>query len=632
MIRKLLVFFLTPVLMLTAQIKVTPTGSSAIRQAQIMERKGQVKEAREIYYNVLEANPTHRQAFNLLKSNLIRSGELDEAIRIISAYISNDKRDISHQVELGELYYRTDKKDLADQYWAELETANSSNQNFYRSLTYSFARLSLTQRMDELVLRGRNVFNDPAFLAVDLANYYHSRGAVDRAVNEFVNHLLARPKQKKYVNDRILLLSDDEENIGQIEATLISRLFEDEILIRQILSSFYFKIRNYQAAFNQQRLLGISRPEDFKRWLEFANNLRAEKEFTLAITAYQTLLSSEPERKLPSQVIGTALLGMGQCFEDQIIPAENRQQLVEFFPDNPVFENHFYGTPDISTEPLENSFHLYDSVLVNMPSTVLLSRVHFRLGEIKYRITRDFDGARQSYETALAASPGSELRARLQLRIGDIFMAKGEISKAQEYFLSRLSSGSHQPGISPYLIRLIQSNLYAGDIESALTLTESTIAETEPKEAYFNDLMEIQDLIQTGYSEGSPTDQAAFLVFFQGEALIRQNKLSQAGELLEALKNEQPEAMIIPWAILRAAMVNVDLGDYDRALEITGQLNETLLADIGVTLAGEIAEKSLGNDIAALEYYHRLLEDHPGSILVEPVRFRIRSINQKRGS
>lgn len=618
-------------LVLPAQIKVIPRGAGALQRAQVLERQGNSEAAREIYYSILETNPNHRQAFKNLKNNLMRGGKLEEAAQVITTYLNHNPQDIATQVDLGELYYLMDQKERAFQYWMDLEQLFNSNQNYYRTLIYTFARLSLTVQMDSLAERGRRQFNDPAFLAVDLANFYHSRGAVSRAVDEFINHLLARPRQQKYVTDRILLLSDNPENLAQIEAVLLRRVAENEALIQKIIAGFYFKIQRYGAALEQHRAMGLRQPKDYDRWLEFAGNLRSERQYDIAISAYQTILHSDQDA-IPSQVIGAALLGMGQCFEDQIIPRSAQDNLVRFYPDNLVFENHFYGAPTISTAPLENSFRLYDSVLVKLPRAPLLANVYYRLGEIKYRITRDFDGAFQAYQAALKANPKRDLKLQVQLRIGDIKLAKGNTALAQEYFLKQLPSNQNQRNISPFLVRLIQANLLAGDVESALTLTETTLQEASPNQPYFNDLMEIQDLITTHFSNGTKTDRAAFLVFLQAENLVRQNKLSQSVELLEALRMETPESTIVPWVTLRAALLNASLNKTESALDLANALDETPLADLGLTLTGEIYEARINNPEIALIYYHRLLEEYPQSILVEPVRFRIRELNQNLGS
>ncbi|MFH1851367.1 MAG: tetratricopeptide repeat protein [Candidatus Neomarinimicrobiota bacterium] len=617
---------------LPGQVRVVPMGAAALEEAQVLERRGDVEAAREIYRDILAGNPRHHQAYQNLKNSLVAGGELDEAIQLVNTYLENAPMDLNARIELGELYFRRNDKEQAFRIWKALEAQLSSNQNFYRTLIFTFARLSLPEEMEALADRARTQFNDAAFLAIDLANYYHSRGAVDRAVDEFLNHLLTQPRQLKYVTDRILLLSDEPENQTVIENRLLTRLPEDELLVRQVLAGFYFKIRRFDDAVEQHRLMGLNTPDDFIRWLELARNLRLEREFGSALAAYQTLLQSDLQKQLPVRVAGEALLGMGQCFEEQIVPDDAHEPLVRFFPDNQIFASHFYGAPEISTVPLEHSFRLYDSILVELPKSGFLAQAHFRIGEIRYRITRDFDGALQSYQAALAARPDNDLRQALLLRLGDVQLAKGALPAAQEHFLKNLEAAGTDEAANPFLLRLIQTNLLAGDVESALTLIETTIAETQPTHANFNDLLEVQNLIATYYSNTSENDRAAFQIFLQAENLIRQNKLSQGAQLLQALRREQPNLALIPLVTLRLALLTALTSDITAAVDLALALAGTELADQGLALAGEIHEIRAHQPDTALIYYHRVLEEYPRSILAEPVRFHIRALNQKLGS
>ncbi|GIT32064.1 MAG: hypothetical protein Ct9H300mP2_1430 [Candidatus Neomarinimicrobiota bacterium] len=56
--------------------------------------------------------------------------------------------------------------------------------------------------------------------------------------------------------------------------------------------------------------------------------------------------------------------------------------------------------PNISSEHLESSLNLYDSILVSLPKSSLIAEAHFRLAEIQYRIVQDFDRALKTYKTA----------------------------------------------------------------------------------------------------------------------------------------------------------------------------------------------------------------------------------------
>jgi hypothetical protein len=82
------------------------------------------------------------------------------------------------------------------------------------------------------------------------------------------------------------------------------------------------------------------------RWLGFADNLRRERKYELTVKAYELLLSPELISN-NTKIIGQALLGLGLTFEDKISPARTKFPLVQYFPDNIFFENHFYDDQNL---------------------------------------------------------------------------------------------------------------------------------------------------------------------------------------------------------------------------------------------------------------------------------------------
>ena len=194
-----------------------------------------------------------------------------------------------------------------------------------------------------------------------------------------------------------------------------------------------FKTSRYNEALNTHRSMGLDKNSDFNRWLLLAANLRKESQYDLSIKAYQELLDLELE--IPPKIIGEALLGLGKTYEDQLLPNIPNNLLVGFYPDNLFFENEFLKISSRSRESLEKTFELYKRVLQELPASSFSPKAHFRLGEIQFKITRDFDGARASYLSALASRPDNNLRENILLRIGDTFIAEGNLIAARNLSL-----------------------------------------------------------------------------------------------------------------------------------------------------------------------------------------------------
>ena len=479
--------------------------------------------------------------------------------------------------------------------------------------------------MESLVRDGRNQFNEPHFLAIDLANYYQSRQTYDRSLREYLTLIRHQKQYLRYATDRILLMSDDSTTHALIDSTLLSAsAIIPEVKI--ISAGFYYKTGQFQKALDQHEKMGVNNPGDSKRWLVFSENLMKEKQYELSIRAYHYFLQNMTQKD-PS-ILGKTLLGLGQAYENQIIQNQTELQFVKWYPDNEFFRPIRVKTPNILDDPLANTIEHYQSILVLLPPSQPTATVHFRLGEIQLNFLQDMGGAKISYETALASRPNVELTKKIQTRIGDLLLSTGQYAKAIEYF----NQSSTLNNIDTYTIRYLNSLLFNRNIKQPLAFLDSTIYSMDPNHQFFNDLMEIHDLITHYYSDGTRDDRMAFESFFQGEALVRQFKIQEAIETFDYISQRHPDALITPLSTLRKALLLLEFDQPESALSAALSIENTSLKDRGLALAGEIEERFLGNPKNALSHYHRILSECKSSLLVEPIRLHIRKLSKPQES
>ena len=607
---------------LLGQITVMPQRRDLIQNALLMERKGDIERARTLYEDMLRENPGNRQAYQRLKEILKRTGELDSAAQLVEVWIDLNPNDLQAYIELGEIVFLKKDKISAAKIWHDFEMTYGTNKSIYRMLVHAFSRLGLTEEMERLVKRGRSKLGQKDMLALDLANYYYSRQTYDRALDEYLIYIIEHPQQEKLVTDRVLLMSDDPENHLLIEKKLISSLENNHLIINKLLAGYYFKTSRYNEALNTHRSMGLDKNSDFNRWLLLAANLRKESQYDLSIKAYQELLDLELE--IPPKIIGEALLGLGKTYEDQLLPNVRNNSLVVFYPDNLFFKNEFFQISSRSRESLEKTFELYKRVLQELPASSFSPKAHFRLGEIQFKITRDFDGARTSYLSALASRPDNNLRQNILLRIGDTFIAEGNLIAARNHF--KVQHRNNNNSISPFTMKEIHLTFLTGAIDTAKTVLDSVIVNSLPNDKYFNDLMELQDIIAQHYTLGNEEDKEALLQYSIAERFLQQYKLVEAAEMLAFIRENYPDVSILPTVMLRECLLRLLLEDVSISLNIAQLLEKTIFAPQGITIQGEINEQFFGDIDNAMKFYNNLLESYPMSMLAEPVRMRMRQL------
>ena len=613
------------IVQLTAQIEVLPEGQAAFVQAMAMEQSGNLDGAIQIYNQILNGDPNNQPAYFQLKNIYSKTGDPASGIPLIKNWMKNHPEDLQSELTLGEFYFRNQEQEKALEIWRHFRKTKLTNQTTYRLLFHTYIRFGQTEAMESLVRDGRDQFNEPHFLAIDLANYYQSRQTYDRSLREYLTLIRHQKQYLRYATDRILLMSDDSTTHALIDSTLLSAsAIIPEVKI--ISAGFYYKTGQFQKALDQHEKMGVNNPGDSKRWLVFSENLMKEKQYKLSIRAYHYFLQHMTQKN-PS-ILGKTLLGLGQAYENQIIQNQTKLQFVKWYPDNDFFQPIRVKTPNILDDPLANTIEHYQSILVLLPPSQPTATVHFRLGEIQLNFLQDMGGAKISYETALASRPNVDLTKKIRTRIGDLLLSTGQYAKAIEYF----NQSSTLNNIDTYTIRYLNSLLFNRNIKQPLAFLDSTIYSMDPNHQFFNDLMEIHDLITHYYSDGTRDDRMAFESFFQGEALVRQFKIQEAIETFDYISQRHPDALITPLSTLRKALLLLEFDQPESALSAALSIQNTSLKDRSLALAGEIEERFLGNPKNALSHYHRILSECKSSLLVEPIRLHIRKLSKPQES
>lgn len=610
---------------LTAQIEVLPEGQAAFVQAMAMEQSGNLDGAIQIYNQILNGDPNNQPAYFQLRNIYSKTGDPATGILLIKNWLKNHPEDLQSELTLGEFYFHNQEQGKALEIWRHFRKNKLTNQTTYRLLFHTYIQFGQTEAMESLVRDGRNQFNEPHFLAIDLANYYQSRQTYDRSLREYLTLIRYQKQYLRYATDRILLMSDDSTTHALIDSTLLSA---SAIIpeLKTISAGFYYKTGQFQKALDQHKIMGVNNPGDSKRWLVFSENLMKEKQYELSIRAYHYFLQNMTQNN-PS-ILGKTLLGLGQAYENQIIQNQTELQFVKWYPNNDFFQPIRVKTLNILDGPLANTIEHYQSILVLLPPSQPTATVHFRLGEIQSNFLQDMDGAKISYETALASRPNVDLTKKIRTRMGDLLLSTGQYAKAIEYF----NQSSTLNNIDTYTIRYLNSLLFNRNIKQPLAFLDSTIYSMDPNHQFFNDLMEIHDLITHYYSDGTRDDRLAFESFLQGEALVRQFKIQEAIETFNYINQRHPDALITPLSTLRKALLLLEFDQPESALSAALSIENTSLKDRGLALAGEIEELFLGNPKKALKHYHRILSECKSSLLVEPVRLHIRKLSKPQES
>tara|TARA_B100001123_G_scaffold431886_1_gene554011 strand:+ start:88 stop:2019 length:1932 start_codon:yes stop_codon:yes gene_type:complete len=607
-------------------------GQDRFRQAIQLERIGELEAAEGIYRELLNANPKDTRVFLQIKALYRKQNRYDDLRELLLNRVTIFKRDLQSHIELGELIMLSDERERAIHYWKALRLQFGETRSIYFMLTQMYLKHSLDEELDQLVVAGRDAFDDPAFLSLELGNIHMRNLDYAAATEQYIIYASYHPEQIRTSSIQILRMSDRDESYEKIEATLVRKMAFDERTVRSLYSDFLFKIQKYPEAYNQHSALGVSNQQDFERWIRFAENLRKEHRLNLALRSYSYLLNQTRQSShglnegLRKRFTGEALYGLALTYELQITPGEQWSPLAEFFPGNAFFEDHLMTLQSVEVQPLEETFALYDSILISLPSTIFPPQAHFRMGEIKYKITRDFDGAISSFHKAATSAKDAKLKLAANLRLADLLMAKGDFPSAEDHLNQTLSVNNQQKERHSLEFKLCQIHFFHGNVEEALQLVDSLLVSLELDDPLFNDVLELKGFIEENYLRGDQITKDAFQGYILAERLLRQGKRTEAASFYRSVSEAYPDSPVADEAAFRRAKLTVELGEYDNALEQLALIRNSPIGDLATVMTGEIYDRLLHNSEEAAIWYFKVLEEYPASLLTEPVRYRLREI------
>jgi len=611
------------------------TNEQLFKQAITYERMGKFQLAEEIYLELLNSDPKNSRIYFQLKSLYKRNKNYLELEKLLGNRIKIFPNDLQTKIEIGEIYLKNNKKDKAIKYWNDLLMEFESNKTIYYLLFQIFSTNKLDKKLISLVEKGRLKFNDSSFLSYELGNYKSEKLDFYTSIHEYLKFLKKKPKQLNIISSKILIMSDDTTNFNIIKKSFNDYFqnntsAENKVIIH-VFIDFLLKTKNYTEALNQLNLLPLKNENDYQFQINFADNLRNEKEIETSMMVYSKILESlknknELNEKSLSKLTAKTLYGIALSYEEKMQPNNEMKSISGFFANNFFFQLSILMNQKFSTELINETFNMYDSILTRMNENDFSSQAHFRIAELKYLITHDFEGAIQSYKSASNKNI-RDIYLKSNLRISDVNFSAGKIDESI-FQLENMLENSYFNNQEKELIKinLIKKYFLNGKLETSINLISEILLLIKYENIFFNDLIELKRYIEKHYIENDFQNKDAFLNYLIGEKLLAQNKIIEAMSYFNDVLKNYGKTSIIPETTFRLAQINQQLENYEKSLSLLKTLENSILKSEAMVFSSEITDRNLNRKIEAEKLYFQFLQDFPKSIYSEPVRYRLREI------
>ena len=432
-------YFLLLIFLFSFMIAEQSTDNEKLfKQGITFERMGKFELAENIYLELLNSDPKNSRFYFQLKSLYKRNNNYLKLEKLLENRIKLFPKDFQTKVEIGDIYFKSNNKEKAIGYWDDLLFEFKSNKTIYYLLFQIFSANKLDKKLSSIVEKGRLQFNEPNFLSYELGNYKSAKLDFYGSIQEYLKFLKTNPNQLNIISSKILIFSDDSKNKNIIEKSFDDFFIKNNKInnkvIVHVFIDFLLKTKNYSEALNQLFFLPLDDENDYQFQINFANNLRNEKEIEASIQVYSNILNSLKSenqllQKSLSKLTGKILYGIALSYEQKIKPDIETKLISGLFSNNFFFQSKIFVNKNFSSNLINETFNMYDSILIKTNENDFSSQAHYRIGELRYLINNDFQGAINSYKSA-SNNDNRNISLKSNLRISDVYFTSGEINKS----------------------------------------------------------------------------------------------------------------------------------------------------------------------------------------------------------
>ena len=629
-------YFLLLIFLFSFMIAEQSTDNEKLfKQGITFERMGKFELAENIYLELLNSDPKNSRFYFQLKSLYKRNNNYLKLEKLLENRIKLFPKDFQTKVEIGDIYFKSNNKEKAIGYWDDLLFEFKSNKTIYYLLFQIFSANKLDKKLSSIVEKGRLQFNEPNFLSYELGNYKSAKLDFYGSIQEYLKFLKTNPNQLNIISSKILVFSDDSKNKNIIEKSFDDFFIKNNKInnkvIVHVFIDFLLKTKNYSEALNQLFFLPLDDENDYQFQINFANNLRNEKEIEASIQVYSNILTSLKSenqllQKSLSKLTGKILYGIALSYEQKIKPDIETKLISGLFSNNFFFQSKIFVNKNFSSNLINETFNMYDSILIKTNENDFSSQAHYRIGELRYLINNDYQGAINSYKSA-SNNDNRNISLKSNLRISDVYFTSGEINKSI-FHLENMIQNSNFDSKEKELIKinLIKKYFLNGELDKCEFILSELILSIKYEDKFFNDLIELKRYIDKHFSKNDDYNKSAFLNYLIGEKYLAQNKIVESISFFQKVLDDYDKTSIIPETTFRLAQINQHLENYQKSISLLESLENTNLESESIVLISEIMDKNLDDKIQAEKLYFQFLEDFPKSIYTEPIRFRLRQI------
>lgn len=563
-------------------------------------QSGEYEKAATMYLKLFNKTKKNDYYFNRYIESLIAIEEYDEAEKGIKEQIKNRPKDVQLYVTYGNLFEKQFDTENANKQYRRAIANMTSDIGLISRIGNSFASLAKYDLAIEVYEKGEELIDRPNTFSYNLADLYRRKGEQKKMINSYLNSV---QRFSNNINNLINTLQRylDNEGFVELQKQLYERIQTDDsnVHYNEILAWTFIHRKEYKRAFRQARSVDRKNEENGGRVIEIADIAYNDKDYDVAIQAYQYVTENKGEN---SSYYLDAKRGL--------LKSKKRK----------ITGNYDYTKEDLLSLKTEyNSF--LDEFGRNRQTALLMSE----LADFEALYLNELDTAIIILQELISfAGVDKYVVANAKLNLADYMLMQGNVWEST--LLYSQVDKQMKEGVLGERARFRNAMLsyYRGDFEWAQE--QFDILKTATSKLISNDAIDRSVFIMDNL--GLDTTDVPLKMFAISDQLIFQNRFEEAFQKMDSILVQFPEHGLEDDILYNKANIFTKQRKYEDAIatydSIIVNFPEEIRADNAIFELAELYERILDEPEKAKALYEKLFLDFSGSTYAVEARKRFR--------
>ncbi|MBL4652184.1 MAG: tetratricopeptide repeat protein [Flavobacteriales bacterium] len=566
-------------------------------------QNGQYEQAILYFEKLYKQNPNDYYYTYYYKS-LVNLERYSEAEKLARKQIKKVKGNVKYYVDLGYMYHKTDQAEKGKKLYEKAIKDVPSKKQSVMQLAKAFSVIGENEYALRTYLRGKKIVKNGNF-NIQIAELYGTMGRQSEMISEYLDLLEIDDMYIQQVQNALARTIDFKEatpETQQLKGELLKRVQKNpnNRIYAELLIWIYIQQKDYKMAMVQTKALDKRFKEKGARVVSLAQICKKNKEYDLAIAAYEYVLAKG--RKTPYYSISKkAVLN--------------------------VMNEKITSTATYTKEDLANLETKYYETLDDLGRTQKTIDILKDLAVLQAFYIHNIDTAIYNLNRAIttpAIKPQD--KAECKLILGDLLLIKGEIWDAALLYAQVDKDFKYDQLGERAKLKTAKIHYFTGNFNFAKGQLDVLKGSTSKLIA--NDAMALSILITDNSTVDTST--TPLLMYARADLMSYQNKDSLANLVLVSLNQEYPGHALadeVWYKKYEIAYKNRKFDDCVTYLEsIATTYSYDVLADDANMKLAQLYDYVFKDLEKAKEYYGKILFDYKGSLFVVEARKRYREI------